>query len=230
LSALADYFEWDDRGRTYALWRESEAWAAAEQDDRLFFRFDFVVEADPQPAREALADRDGRPEALQRRLNGYFPPAFETVFVDRDGNPVTQPGLLKLLEAEPQRKQKGGPDRNVKGDRLPLLDDFIDPDAWAEHCQTARDAAARALREHADLQTRCEDAVQRIRRDAEATLDRIRARADDVSGDEAERQQRLHDALAAGINAPHVRLDSVGVVILSGRPLPEDELPGAEEA
>jgi len=223
LSALADYFSWDDRGRTYALWRESEAWAAAEQDDRLFFRFDFVVEADPEPAREALADTGARPEALQHRLNGYFPPTFETVFVDRDGQPVTQDGLLKLLEAEPRRKQKGGPDRNVKGDRLPILDAFVDPDAWPERCQMARDAAAEALREHADLQSRCDDALQRVQQAADERQERIQARSDISTETEAEHHQRITDALRAGIDRPNVRLDSVGVVILSGRPLPVDE-------
>jgi ATP-dependent helicase HepA len=223
LSALADYFSWDDRGRTYALWRESEAWAAAGQDDRLFFRFDFVVEADPEPARDALSGDDHRPEALQQRLNEYFPPAFETVFVDRDGNPVTQDGLLKLLRTEPQRKSKGGNDRNVKGERLPVLDDFVPPDEWADCCQTARDAAATALREHADLKSRSQEAARRVDADAADRLRRVRARRNGEAGDAADRQERIHDALRAGVEHPNVSLDSVGVVILSGDSIPIEE-------
>lgn len=225
LRALADYFSWDDRGRTYALWRESQPWAVAGQDDQLFFRFDFVVEADPEPVREVLSESTDRAEALQHRLYDYLPPSFETVFVNREGEPVTQDGLLKLLEAEPQRKSKGGPDRNVKGERLPVLDEFIPPTDWARRCQQARNAAASALREYGDLQARSEAAQEQVAADAEAARRRIRARAgtSETAEQDIERQDRLHDALRAGVQDPTVRLDSVGVVILSGDPLPVDE-------
>jgi len=225
LSALADYFSWDDRGRTYALWRESQPWAVAGQDDQLFFRFDFVVEADPEPVRNALSDADVRAEALQHRLHDYLSPSFETVFVDREGQPVTQDGLLKLLEAEPQRKSKGGSDRNVKGERLPVLDDFIPPTDWARRCQEARDAAAAALRDQGDLQERSDAAGEKVDADAQAARRRAEARhaSREAAQQEVERQESLHEALRAGVEEPMVRLDSVGVVILSGDPLPVEE-------
>jgi ATP-dependent helicase HepA len=147
------------------------------------------------------------------------------VFVNREGEPVTQDGLLKLLEAEPQRKSKGGSDRNVKGERLPVLDEFIPPTDWARRCQQARNAAASALREHGDLQARSEAAQEQVAADAEAARRRIRARAGaaETAEQDIERQDRLHDALRAGVQNPTVRLDSVGVVILSGDPLPVEE-------
>lgn len=200
LDALTDYFEWDDRGRAYAIWRTNRQWNLLGRDDALFFRFEFVVEANAAHLSEA-----GAPPAraaLQRRANAVFPPQFVTICTTATGEVVDNEGLRSLLEAEPERQQDGGSDTNIKGDRLPALDAFVDPNRWATRCDDARDAARRALRSGDRLVERQERAKQEL---------------------QAQASPEIAATLRESIADPAVRLDSVGAIVLSGGPLPIDE-------
>ena len=202
LDALVDYFEWDDRGRAYAIWRTSRQWNLLDQEDALFFRFEFVVEADA--SRLAPAGNAPAQAALQRRADSAFPPQFVTVCTDARGHVVDNEGVRSLLEAEPQRQQDGGADTNIKGDRLPVLDAFIKPKRWADRCDSARDAARKALLGTDAVQTRQQRALNQV--DAQAL-----------------RSDANTEALHSSIAQPNVHLDSVGVIVLSGQPIPIED-------
>jgi len=202
LDALVDYFEWDDRGRAYAIWRTSRQWNLLGQEDALYFRFEFVVEANTEALTQA--DDAAAQAALQRRADGAFAPQFVTVCTDARGQVVDNEGVRSLLEAEPERQQDGGADTNIKGDRLPVLDDFVPPKRWATRCNDARDAARTALLRMPAVRERKQQALAQIA--ADRTLSPEHA-----------------DPLRASIENPAVRLDSVGVIVLSGDPIPVEE-------
>lgn len=226
LDGLRDYFEWDDRGRAYAIWRHQQNWNAVGGDDQLFFRFEFVVEAKIECNDSS---HPGHQAALQRRADAFFPPRFETVITDRDGDVIKNQGLVDLVAAGPYRVQDGGQDMNVKGDRVHLLDRFIDPLDWPNHCDRARDAAIEAVRQKADLIRQREEAEDRAKEDAEQRVERLhlRAEAEMVNEDRSEvfrqRVKEEREAIAElkrGIREPTLRIDSVGVIILSGSACP----------
>ena len=202
LDALVDYFQWDDRGRAYAIWRTSRQWNLLGQEDALYFRFEFVVEANTEHLTQA--DDAAAQAALQRRADGAFAPQFVTVCTDARGQVVDNEGVRSLLEAEPERQQDGGADTNIKGDRLPVLDDFVPPKRWATRCDDARDAARTALLRTPAVREHQQQALDQI--DADRTLTPEHA-----------------DQLRASIEDPAVRLDSVGAIVLSGNPIPVEE-------
>lgn len=231
LDELVDYFEWDDRGRAYAIWRTSENWAAAGGQDELYFRFEFVVEADVSHALNEVEGEHGQGAALQRRADAYFPPRFETVFIDRHGELVKQSGIRSLLAKDPHRRQDGGPDENIKGDRVHVLDDFIDPLDWRSRCQTARETAEEALRQSESLAQGKHEGRRQAERDGRDRVNRLRLRAGaPEERSEAQHYDRLADqeesvskALLQGIEDPIIRLDSVGVIVLSGSTMPRND-------
>ena len=225
LDALVNYFEWDDRGRTYAVWRTNREWGALGKEDTLFFRFDFVVEADIAEGVSGEHDVLQR-AALQRRADGLFSPRFHTVCTDRNGTVVTNKGLKDLLLAQPERVQDGGADKNIQGaERSAVLDRFIDPLDWPVWCQRARDAAEESLMHDPELVRNRREAHERAKRDAQDRLLRLRLRATLEEGHERRaksyaellsRERHVSEGLCAGVADPAVRLDSVGVIVLSG--------------
>lgn len=226
LDGLRDYFEWDDRGRAYAIWRQQNNWNVIGGEDQLFFRFEFVIEADT--GRDAGRDA-GQQAALQRRADAFFPPRFETVITDRDGSVIDNQALVDLVAKRPHRVQDGGSDTNVKGDRIHVLDRFIDPLDWPEHCERARDAAVQALNQKPDLARQRDEAEQNVQQDAEKRIQRLNLRAEaemvseaqaDLFRMRAEEEREAAAVLRNGIEEPAIRIDSVGVVILSGSDFP----------
>jgi ATP-dependent helicase HepA len=227
LDGLRNYFEWDDRGRAYAIWRQSDKWEMLGQEDRLYFRFEFVLQANVSA--EDVNDA-GMRAALQRRADATFPPRFKTVVTERDGTPVTNDQLKKLVTERPERVQYGGTDVNVKDDRLPLLDRFVDRLDWPDYCQRARETAEEALRASDEVVRQRDDALRSAGTDSSDRIERLRLRS---GGNVTNREQnayeerireerRIADILRRGIETPSVRLDSVGAVILSGAGIPTD--------
>ena len=225
LDELRDYFEWDDRGRAYAIWRQNDAWKALGREDRLYFRFEFVLEADISTDN---TDDVGVHAALQRRADATYAPRFETVVTDRDGAVITNERLNELIAAPPRRVQDGGTDMNVKGDRVHLFDRFVDPLDWPDCCQRARNAAEEAVRASDHVVRQRDEALHRAEQDSRDRVQRLRLRANgnvtdrqiDAYEGRIQEERRIAEILCRGIETPSVRLDSVGVVILSGTGIP----------
>jgi len=225
LDGVRDYFEWDDRGRAYAIWRQSDKWKALGEDDRLYYRFEFVLQADVS-AQEV--EDVGMRAALQRRADATFPPRFETVVTDRDGTPITNDQLKEFVAKRPERVQDGGLDVNVKGERLHLLDRFVDPLDWPDFCQRARNAAEEAVRASDHVVRQRDEALHRAEQDSRDRVQRLRLRANgnvtdrqiDAYEERIQEERRIAEILCRGIETLSVRLDSVGVIILSGTGIP----------
>jgi ATP-dependent helicase HepA len=234
IDALTAMTASDDRGRTLAMWRYIPGYRAADIAD-VFFRFDFVVEADVAAAVAEYVDavrasREAAHAALTRRGDMLFPPLFQRVWLDAGLNPVVEAQTLRLLEVPYTRKSAGGAfDANlnpqrwqlVRRLRLPLLE------RWAELIHRARGEAEAELRRSAELSARSAEAVATARGLDATRFAHLRARAKSEDREQAAAEERLlsveqatAETLYAGIQAPRITLDTIGAVFLAGKALP----------
>ncbi|RYG85061.1 MAG: hypothetical protein EON59_13020, partial [Alphaproteobacteria bacterium] len=100
LTGLRELAQRDERGRSTAMWRHIPNAGAGEP--ALFFRFDFVVEAETGPAYEILALAGcltpSAVSSLGRRGDMALAPSFQTIWLDADRRAVTDPDVLSQLE------------------------------------------------------------------------------------------------------------------------------------
>ncbi|WP_437931103.1 protein DpdE [Sorangium sp. So ce291] len=209
----------DDRGAAFAMWRHVPGWSGAPA---LFFRFDFVVEADVSHARAVLAGNYSSPEALRRRADEAFTVEYRSIWLDVELVEVRDPCVLDHLARPYQARTKGGSDLNLRPDRWSAVDGAVPVADWGELCVRARTAAEQALRGTPGFVERCQTAAARVRAAGAAVEDQLRSRIARLFGaarasEEAavELERRLVRALAAGVATPSVRLDAVGAVYLA---------------
>ena len=221
---LARYVEWDDRGRSFAMYRHDRRLRPEEGQEWVGYRFDLLVEADTSTAESALeelAESHGRRSlrrVLRRRSDALMPPAFHTVYVDYAGSPVTDPLVLEILRRPYEKRRQHGSDTNLQDEHLHVLKGFIDPASWAEHC---RSMSALVSRHALDLPDAAADrvaAVERASREAVTRAERLRLRASWQADAAAELrlEEKLTAPMIVGLERPRVRVDSVGLYVLSG--------------
>ncbi|RKH18564.1 hypothetical protein D7X74_09185 [Corallococcus sp. CA047B] len=214
----------DDRGIAWALWRSIPGYQADSVGD-VFFRFDFLVEVDLDPALEFLQSSGEPTHALRRRSDEAFPPIFQTVWVDRDGEPVLSPGTRAQLEESYRQESRGGTDHNLNPERWEVVANMGLLSNWEDTCRAARKRAEALLTADVGLGQLTEDHAQRIESHAATVAARLSSRLahlEEGSSREAEQrhmelENRLAAALARGIRQPRLRPDSVGAVFLSGQ-------------
>jgi ATP-dependent helicase HepA len=224
IDALAEYIEWDDRGRAFAMWRQEPTWDSREGSEWVGFRFDVLLEADTRPAKEVLAQLgEGKtsPRALDRQADALFAPMTETVFVNAALQEVTDSELLSCL----RRPFSKDMDHNLTKARVSVIEAVVARDVWDTFCRQARDAALRMVRERPTLRFACEEAAALAARKLAVRMERLRLRTIQSSIiDQRELlpgalklEQDVGEALIKGIQQPRVRLDAIGFIVLSGR-------------
>ena len=210
----------DDRGRAYACWRNITSYGdgvEAEDSTDLFFRFDFFSEANLSEADELIVEQGLARGAVARRAEDAFPPLFHTIWVDIDGNQVTDPNLLSDLESPYSQYT----DTNLREPRWQQVDDLGIVADWSRLCQSANTSAYTLFLEATEFEERISEAQQQLESRYRATEQQLEARVavlDQRSGDlDALAMERgLYDCLHKVVTKPRVRLDSVGAVFLSG--------------
>jgi ATP-dependent helicase HepA len=227
LSGIYDLARADDRGRSTAMWRYVPT-HRAETLAEVFFRFDFVVDADIEAALQVLraAGRltPAAAAAIRRRSDMALAPTFHTLWLDAELCEVVQVDRLAMLAAPYRHEAMDGAGRdynlnpqrwrNVTRLELPALAD------WGELCRTARRNAEEELRRRPAL-TKDLDAAARATAAVDyGRLAQMRTRAE-RTGEGAESAEfkvetTLSEALLAGVRQPVVRLDGVLAVFLSG--------------
>lgn len=244
VDAMASYVGWDDRGQAFALWRHVPQWCPDEGAEWVGFRCNFMVSADLREARQVIAGFNlprAAIRSLQRRADALLPPLAEVIFLDADGGPVTDAALLNMLGQSYLAYDKGGSDYNLANERLSAIDPIVPPSRWPDLCAQARNAAMAEVlgRGEPPLRERCEQyAVQAERDIAQRTAQlRLRLRREQgktlsggsVSDHDIAVEAAVGKALVRGIRAPQLRLDSIGFMVISGRPptaaRPEEDRP-----
>src|SRR5262249_54936625 len=124
VNALEDLVRADDRGAAFAMWRHVPGIGGSPQ---LFFRFDFMIEADIAGARRLAEPSLTSPEALRRRANEVCPVVYQTVWLDSDLSEVPSGTLLALLSMPYSRENRpdGGKDTNLRLDRWGQFDSVV---------------------------------------------------------------------------------------------------------
>jgi len=214
--AIADYSRWDDRGRAFACWRYRAVFTG--RDPTAAFRFDYVIEADAEQARAELNLDRGVTPALQRQLDGLFPPLLKTVWVDTSGVEIHDKAWLSLL-TEPYNQDLG--DANLRSDAFGPVDALFGVNRWEPLCRQARSGSERALRLGAQFRAYVQDHLDRARSALDARLEIVRARANRpfaqaTASAEVARESKLGAALLDCVAAPRVRVEAVGFVVLAG--------------
>ncbi len=224
ISAMRQYSRWDDRGTSFAMWRHVPR-ARLDSDPQLFFRFDFIVEANVQKAVEALAGYEYiTEEAARLRADGLFVPLMKSVWVSEQGEAVDDDDIGELLELpyEQEGTNRYGRDYNLNAERWERIEQLVDRHSWEETCQKVRDNAEKLLADEVSLRQRCKQCAQQAQQRHEQTITRLRTRAEsagvagrDLHLKQLELEEELTSAIKEGIQSPSIRLDAIGAIFLS---------------
>jgi len=210
VDVLARFTRWDDRGTAFITYRPIANW---RDDAWIGFKLCFTIEPNLEMA-DLLAP--SRAElAASRRAQRYFAESEQTLFVDINGDPVTDPALLAIL-LKPYSGHRKGPNADVNlGSRPQILADFIDPAAFPSVCRRVRDSAREALTRQPELLNAIAAATTLAARDLERRRNRLLRRQS--AGDSMAREDiALIELILPSIASPAIRLDAMGCFILGG--------------
>ena len=202
ITAMEEYVRCDDRGMCYAMWRHVPREELVD-DPGVYFRFDFIVDADVEQARRLLSERDGAvDEAARIRADYFFPPRLHTIWVRGDSGPVRDAHLLELLELpyDSDGANRYGRDYNLNPTRWEVIEEFYDQKSWEKSCLDARSEAQELLAASDKLQQECARCAELV---VQSYL------FDDDPG------SQLMAAIQKGITNPRLKLDAMGAVFLS---------------
>jgi ATP-dependent helicase HepA len=212
----------DDRGVAFAMWR----WRpdCGREYPLVSFRFDFVVEADPEQTRTGLGGAVST-HNLQRRLDALLSPQFVTIWLDDDLQEIKDPKtLLVLSESYNKKPAGGGSDRNLVGDRWVVVDEFCPVASWESLVEAAMHQATQTVLKHPNLIEDIKRAQQDLATQAAKVTAQLAARVERIQGParSAEEANLEHERLVfahmkAALERPLVRPDSVGVIFLSSQ-------------
>lgn len=210
IDVLTRFTRWDDRGTAFVTYRPITHW---QGDAWVGFKLCFTIEPSLEMA-DLLAPSFAE-LAASRRAQRYFAPAEQVLFVDINGDAVTDPALLAVL-SKPYNGNVKGPSADLNlGSRPHILANFIDPAAFPAICRDIRDSARQTLSEQPAIL----DAITAAITHAESDLQRRRHRLQrrQSAGDTMARDDiALIESILPGIASPAIRLDAMGCFILGG--------------
>lgn len=228
VDALEALVRADDRGTAFAMWRHAPGVGEIPQ---LYYRFDFVIEANIEQASTVMNNYKGAIEALRRRADEVFPVEYRTIWLDSDLKEVSDKRILATLGLPYSQKPRsdGGRDTNVRLGRWAKADTLVPVGDWGDLCYRACKTAERLLREERIFQDRCQLHGKKVHDVAVSVDDALRSRIERLTGATRKVEESMavfewdtSQALAKGIETPSLRLDSTGAVFLSGTPWVEE--------
>lgn len=206
---LDRFTHWDDRGTAFITYRRVPSW---QGELWIGFKLCFIVEPNLQfsdlstPTRAELA--------MVRRAQRYLAPSAHTLYIDANGEAVTDAQLLSIL-ARPycQDGRDGAPPDVNLASRPQNMASIIGPDIFRRLCEDIRDQGANLLRIQTEMQSRIEVAMGQILSDLERHRNSLHHRRqlldDDVQADFA-----LIEHILPSIREPAIRLDAMGCLIV----------------
>ena len=234
IEAVKSFSDLDDRGRSYAMWRQFYDEFSDNPEPQMCFRFDFLIESRLDDAvtvleNSSLRDNNSAHSILARRGDALFPPSVAHVWLDEEGEELEQEIVDKLLVMPYEKKGVTGHyiDTNLKLRRFlslikALPDNFAN---WGERCRRMRDQALSILLLRQELLNKKKAAIKRAQSEDEIRFAQLETRIRHLDGKEAESERaqlaleiKINEALYNGIRTPSIKVDVVGVVFLSSQP------------
>lgn len=229
IEALVSHINWDDRGKTFAVWRTDESWDATKGKEWFGFRFNYVVETNLEAVKEVLKTYtldNSQSYTLKRRVDALFPPMLETIFIDgrNDSMSLVEDELLLKILQRPykDRNSERSKDYNLAKERLGIIDTFVNPSDWQNFCHQGRKISSELLHKHPQFLSLQQEYVQMATEELNKKVEQLtlrlhRQKEDTALAQELEIENSLKTAILDGICQPQIRLDSVGFIVVSGR-------------
>ena len=234
VEAIKSFSDFDDRGRSFAMWRQIYTGLPGRRL-QMFFRFDFLIETRVDEAENILAQQKAVPTSLsdravlRRRGDALFQPFTFRVWVDEEGETASPEFTVRYLEM-PYAKNGADDyiDKNIEPNHFEALrsswpNSF---DNWSQRCSRLRERAFEIVKSSPRLFDRKRLALETAKREDSGRYAQLVTRINALTGIEslAEQarltlEQRLNDALYAGIATPAIKVDVAGVVFLSSEPV-----------
>ncbi|WP_144553407.1 protein DpdE [Bacillus sp. X1(2014)] len=229
---LEKYIHWDDRGQTFAYWRYVPGMDSREGMEWAGFALQYVIEGDTRFAKRVLKKYQNtqmNPKALQRIMDHYLPPIYQQMFIDINGKVVDDPTILGHLSKEFVKVQNRGTDLNLTKNRIGIIDRVIPSAYWKETVTTVKEKSMSALKTSKELEALCKEKANFAHAQMEMKLTQLKLRINQEQqlqykyqmnfNKDLEFEGELTDAILKGILTPKIKLDSIGLIILSGQEL-----------
>ena len=229
IEAIKSFSDRDDRGRSYAMWRQVYDHFPSSEI-RMCFRFDFLIETRLDEVISVLSSNSPKTNlaarsALSRRGDALFCPVVVHVWLNEEGEELNQDFIGRFLL--PEYAKNGGDGYIDKNLEMPHLRAFrrMAPDTfanWSERCVRMRDRALVIVTARDELLNSQQGAVKRALAEDEIRFAQLQTRIQSLDGAEAlaessqlELERALGEALRRGIVTPSVKVDVAGVVFLT---------------
>jgi ATP-dependent helicase HepA len=229
VEAIKSFSDMDDRGRSFAMWRQVYDHFPSSEI-RMCFRFDFLIEASLDEAISVLSSTSVNSEqsarsVLARRGDALFYPVVIPVWVDEEGDELNQEFVGRfLLPVYAKNGGEGYIDKNLEMPHLRAFRRMV-PETfanWGERCTRMRDRAFAIVMAREELMHSQRTAVKRALAEDETRYAQLQTRIESLNGAEAQAEssqlmleRALGEALRRGIATPSVKVDVAGVVFLT---------------
>ena len=213
IDVLSRFTLWDDRGTAFITYRCVPHW---DSDPWIGFKLCFTIE--PDLKNEDLLTPSVAELAASRRAQRYLPQVSQTLFVDINGDAVSDAGILETLK-RPYVNDQTRDDADINlGSRPKLLQQFIDPSTLPSICRQIRDSARITLQAQVEFKAMTASAVALAKGDLDRRKSRLIRRQS--AGDAMARADiALIESILPVIAAPRIKLDAIGCFVLAkGRP------------
>jgi len=212
IDVLARFTRWDDRGTAFVTYRSVTDWR-----DEAWIGFKLCFTIEPSLDMNDLLAPSRVELAASRRAQRYFAQSEQTLFIDINGEPVTDRALLAVL-SKPYNGHSKGPSADLNlGSRPHILADYIAPGLFPAVCRRVRDRARQTLSEQPAVLDAITAATTLVASDLQRRRNRLQRRQS--AGDTMAREDiALMESILPSIESPAIRLDAMGCFIL-GRAL-----------
>lgn len=233
VEAVKSFSDLDDRGRSFALWRQLDS-GLSPGELKMCFRFDFLVETRLDKAEavmtSALGDKGASTRAvLGRRGDALLAPFIVHIWLDEEGDELPADFVEEHLAPKYAKAGAAGYiDKNLGPEHYRALKRLA-PELfgnWHDRCLRMHERARTLVLARPDLAQRKKAALERARAEDEVRHAQWRSRVQSLDGPELQAEtvqfqleQWLNDALYEGIANPSLITDVSGVSFLSDRPV-----------
>jgi ATP-dependent helicase HepA len=230
VTALEEFCAYDDRGRSFALWRVDRQYEVSDPSGAdLYFRFDFLIEPSSIDFDQAIENTasetvDVRKSAAKRKASTFFAPLAIRIWVHGSGQVVVEPS--ELLTSSYSDNWKGSRrDFNLNINRWRALPSEIKSSwlkDWPELCNKIQLIAIETVRGSTDFKlhvqsalTACQSEWNLRRSQGEVRSSRLIGQAQKQELEELNESKLFYASVSNAISNPRLSLDVVGAVFLA---------------